>query len=195
MNSATARRTAPVLLGILCASGMGMTRFGPAPLGEASQAAETGKSGQVLLGGANSLEEAHGDWRVACSLQNGQKRCTLSQQVMDKNSRQRILAIELTAPAPDRAEGMLVLPFGLTLDKGITLQVDEAAAGPTLRFRTCLPAGCVVTVAFDAKAIAALEAGTVLVVKATGDNAQEIPFGVSLKGFASALDRTAALAK
>lgn len=150
--------------------------------------------GQALPGGANSLQEAHGDWRVACSQQNGQKFCTLSQQLVDKDTGQRILAIELSA-GPNKSDGTLVLPFGLALDKGVTLQVDEAAASPTLRVRTCLPAGCIVPVAFDAKSIADLKTGTTLTVKATGDNAGEVAFKVSLKGFASAFDRTAALAR
>ena len=175
------RRSAAALLGIVC--------------GAAVLTAQAGSANQALPGGANSIQEAHGDWRVACSQQGAQKVCTLSQQLMDRDSRQRILAIELNAPASTQVEGTLVLPFGLALEKGITLQIDESAAGPTLRFRTCLPAGCVVSLTFDAKALAALKSGTTLTVKATGDNAQEIPFTISLRGFASAIDRTAALAK
>lgn len=188
-------RTALALAGIICASIVTAAGSRAEGLGEATEVAQAGGATPTLPGGANSLQEAHGDWRVACAQQNGQKLCTLSQQLMDKDSRQRILAIELSAPAPDKAEGTLVLPFGLALDKGIMLQVDEAAAGPPLRFRTCLPAGCVVTVIFDAKTIAALRTGTTLTVKAVGDNTQEISFGVSLKGFASAFDRTSTLAK
>jgi len=181
-------------LGILCAAaavaaGPRLDRHKTGP------DAATGTANQTLPGGADSLQEAHGDWRVACVHHDGQKQCSLSQQVMDKDSRQRILAIELTTPSPGQAEGTLVLPFGLALDKGVTLQVDDAAAGPTLRFRTCLPAGCVVAVTFDAKAVAALRTGTTLTVKATGENTQEVSLGVSLKGFASALDRIVALAK
>jgi invasion protein IalB len=157
--------------------------------------ASTAGAGQTLPKGASSLQETHGDWRVACEQPNGQKRCTLSQQLVDTDSRQRILAIELTVPAVNQADGTLVLPFGLAIDKGITLQVDEAADGPTQRFRTCLPAGCVVTATFDAKTIGALRTGTTLTVKAVGDNGQEISFRLSLKGFGSAFDRTAELVK
>ena len=174
-------RIAFALVGIICGSGV--------------CGGQADRANQALPGGANSLQEAHGDWRVACSQPSGQKVCTLSQQLMDKDTHQRILAIELGAPASNQVEGTLVLPFGLALDKGITLQVDESAAGPMLRFRTCLPAGCIVTATFDVKTIAALKAGTTLTVRATGDNAQEIPFTISLRGFASAIERTAALAR
>jgi invasion protein IalB len=182
-------------LGILCASRVISAQPRLARQGHASEVEPAGSANQTLPGGADSLQEAHGDWRVACVHHDGQKQCSLSQQVMDKDSRQRILAIELTTPSPGQAEGTLVLPFGLALDKGVTLQVDDAAAGPTLRFRTCLPAGCVVAVTFDAKAVAALRTGTTLTVKATGENTQEVSLSVSLKGFASALDRIVALAK
>jgi invasion protein IalB len=184
--------TALALAGIVCASRVIAAASGAEGLGEATGVAQVGAH-QTLPGGASSLQEAHGDWRVACA-QNGRTLCTLSQQLMDRDSRQRILAIELSVPAPNKAEGTLLLPFGLSLDKGVVLQIDEAA-GPTLRFRTCLPAGCVVTVMFDEKAIAALRSATTLTVKAVGDDTQEISFGVSLKGFASAFDRTSTLAK
>lgn len=150
---------------------------------------------QTLPGGATSLQEMHGDWRVACAQQNGQKVCALSQQQTDKDTHQLLLAIELNAPAINKAEGTLILPFGLTLDRGVTLQIDEAAAGPTLHFRTCLPVGCLVGLAFDPTTVALLRKGTTLTVRATADGGQGAAFKISLNGFSSALDRTAALAK
>jgi invasion protein IalB len=150
---------------------------------------------QPLPGDATSLQEMHGDWRVACAQQNGRKVCALSQQQTDPKTRQLLLAIELNAPAIDKAEGTLILPFGLALDKPITLQVDNAATGPALHVRTCLPVGCLVSVAFDPKAVAQLRSGTTLTVSATDDGGQGAAFKISLTGFSSALDRTAALAK
>lgn len=179
-TSSTAWRVTLALLGIVFVASV--------------HSARAGNDNQALPGGANPLQEAHGDWRVACSEQNGHNACALSQQLLDRDSRQRILAIELNAPASGQVDGTIVLPFGLSLEKGVTLHVDESAAGPALRFRTCLPAGCIVVVSFDATAIAALKTATTITVKATGDNAQALAFPISLRGFASAIDRTAALA-
>jgi invasion protein IalB len=91
-------------------------------------------------------------------------------------------------------EGVLILPFGLAVDKPVALQIDE---GPTQtgRFSTCLPAGCLVPVAFDPSTVASLKKGTTLKVKAIAVNGQNTAFTISLKGFASAIDRTAALVK
>jgi invasion protein IalB len=96
--------------------------------------------------------------------------------------------------ATGESSAPLVLPFGLAVTKPATLQVDEGATMP-LSIRTCLPIGGVVSLTFEAAAVKALKSGTVLNVKTTADNAQESAFRISLKGFASALDRTAALSK
>ncbi|MGA2793927.1 MAG: invasion associated locus B family protein [Roseiarcus sp.] len=149
----------------------------------------------ALPGGANSLQETFENWTVACVLQDAAKRCALSQQQADQQSRQRVLAIELNAFSTDKVDGVLVLPFGLALDSGVTLQVDDAPAGPTLRFRTCLPVGCIVPLSFDARFVAALRKGAALKVNAFADGGKDAAFTVSLKGFPAALDRATALAK
>ena len=149
----------------------------------------------ALPGGASSVQETFESWVVACVQDGSAKRCALSQQQTDQQSHQRVLAIELSAASGDKVEGALVLPFGLALDRGVTLQVDESPAGPTLRFRTCLPAGCVVPLSFDAKLLAALRKGAALKVNAVADNGKDTVFTISLKGFPAALDRTASLAK
>ena len=149
-----------------------------------------------LPGGASSLQETFDNWTVACVQQAAAKRCSLSQQQNDAQSHQRVLAIEFMAPAADQLEGTLVLPFGLALDHGVTLQIDDGPASPSQKFRTCLPVGCLVPFAFDAKTIATLRKGANLKVAAlaAGDG-KEANFTISLKGFPAALDRTAALAK
>jgi invasion protein IalB len=185
--------------GIVPAVEAAQARRSGAPAGRsaapAGRSAAPAQGTQPLPGGANSLQEMHGDWRVTCADQNGKKVCALSQQQTDKDSHQLLLAVELNAPAIDKAEGTLILPFGLALERPVTLQIDDAAAGPTLRFRTCLPVGCLVSLAFDPKTVALLRKGTTLTVNATADGGQGAAFKISLNGFASALDRTFALAK
>jgi invasion protein IalB len=149
----------------------------------------------MQAGDATSLQEMHGDWRVACAQQNGRKVCALSQQQTDKNTHQLLLAMELKTPAIDKVEGMLILPFGLALDRPVTLQIDEAAVAPALHFRTCLPVGCLVDLAFDPPTVALLRKGTTLTVRAIADGGQGAVFAISLNGFSSALDRLAALEK
>ena len=87
------------------------------------------------------------------------------------------------------------MPFGLALSSGATLQIDDKPAGQPLPFRTCLPVGCVVPVSFEAPTLALLRVGGAIKIKAVTDGGQDAPFSISLKGFASAFDRVAALAK
>ena len=79
------------------------------------------------------------------------------------------------------------LPFGLDLEKGITIAVDEGQQGASLRFRTCLPQGCMASLSFAADVTDALRRGGVLKVGAIADGGAPMRF----KGFASALARRA----
>lgn len=148
----------------------------------------------TLPGGASSLNETYRDWRVVCALQAGAKRCVLS-QVQMQQSGQRVLAIELNALAGSTVAGVLVLPFGLSLDAGVAFQIDEKLTVQPMRFRTCLPSGCLVAVSFDAPMVVALRTGTALKIRATADDGAAAPFSISLQGFATALDRAAMLSR
>jgi len=159
------------------------------------QANQASNASRQLPQEATSVQEIYENWTVGCAQRDGKKVCTLSQQQMDKDSRQRALAFELTAVAPEKAEGSLLLPFGLAVDREVVLQVDGGALSSPLHFRTCVPAGCLVTLAFDVRAITGLKGGNALTVKTTADGGQPITFTLALKGFSSAFDRTAALLK
>ncbi len=162
----------------------------PAP--QRFEIAQAQIGGSTLPGGASSLNETYRDWRVACVQQGTTKQCAMSQAQAQQNG-QRVLAIELGAPAGDDVTGTLVLPFGLALDPGVTFQIDETPAMAPVRFRTCVPAGCLVNISFDAATIAALRVGANLKIKATADGGATAPFSVSLQGFGTALDRLTAL--
>lgn len=146
-------------------------------------------SSSSLPGGASSLQETYQDWRVACRLIEATKRCALSQQQARQDG-QRVLAIELQAGADNGVTGNLILPFGLLLDAGVTLQIDEQPAMAPLPFRTCLPAGCAVPITLDQAEVDALRAGTTLNLTAkAGDTEQDLALAISLNGFSTALDR------
>ncbi|MDW6023141.1 invasion associated locus B family protein [Mesorhizobium sp. BAC0120] len=145
-----------------------------------------------MPGGASSLQETYQDWRLACQTATPQHICSLSQQ-QTQQSGQRILAIELRKDGNNGLSGNLILPFGLLLDAGVILQIDDGQKRAPLRFSTCLPAGCVVPLSFDAEYIAALQSGTVLHVRVQSADAKELGLSISLKGFSAGLDRLQAL--
>ena len=162
-------------------------------LAQAATTPAAGTAASTLPGGASALQETYDDWQVACGQQGNVKRCAMVQQQISKENRQRVLDIELW-PAGDKLQGALMLPFGLALDQGVTLQVDDGTPGQPLHFRTCLPGGCVVPLSFDARSLAPLLHGTVLKVKAVVDGGGIAPFNISLKGFSGAYNRALALA-
>ncbi len=148
----------------------------------------------ALPGGAQAINETFQDWTVSCVSPEGSKRCSISQQQADAKTRQRLLAVELQ-PKGEKVEGVMVLPFGILIDKGVTLKVGDTSLG-SLRFKTCLPQGCIVPFSLDAKSLSLLRADTApLAVNAFNDANQPLTFSVSLKGFGQALDRAASLAR
>lgn len=163
------------------------TVFAQAPAAPAQQGA--------LPGGATSLRETFDDWQVACVSQGTGKRCALGQEQFGQN-RQRVLAIEVTPGDNNSLNGTLVMPFGLLFDPGITMQLDDKPFGKPLRIRTCVPAGCLVPLQFDAATSNALRAGSTLKLSAMpSESTTPVNFSISLKGFPAGLTRTVALAK
>ena len=119
----------------------------------------------------------------------------IAQTQVNRHNGQRVLAIELAAIEGDNAaSGTLVLPFGLNLDQGVALSIDESEILPPLRFSTCLPAGCLVPLTFNQDVMLAMWVGSVLNVStAAHGSGQELGFSISLSGFTSALARVAVL--
>lgn len=147
-----------------------------------------------LPGGAQSLNEEHGDWTVSCRVGDSRKLCVMSQNLADAQSGQPMLSIELATPAVDHAEGMLLLPFGLRLADGAVLKVDGNAVGGNWPFLTCIASGCLVPVAFDASQVSALRAGKELVISGfAAGGAAPVEMKVSLNGFSRAANRSVEL--
>lgn len=139
----------------------------------------------------DAIRETHGDWIVSFAVNDaGQKFCVIAQEHFNKQTRQRMLGVELRS----NHGGTLILPFGLTLSKGVSLQVDEEEPFDTLPFRTALPVGCMVELDFDAGIIGKLKKGKSLRVNAVAnDTGREIAFSISLRGFSAAFARMEAL--
>lgn len=149
------------------------------------------KSG--LPGGATSLQESYQDWNLTCQSSTSAVACAVSQQQTQQNG-QRVMAVELRRNGDGTLAGNLVLPFGLLLDAGATLQIDDGQALEALRFSTCVPAGCIVPLSLGEETVAALRAGSVLKIKVRSTDQKDVVLPVSLKGLAPALDRLGVLA-
>jgi len=147
-----------------------------------------------LPSGATSLQEIFEDWWVAYHVVEMSTLCFISQQQTQNG--QRFLTIELHIGSNETVTGGLVLPFGLLLEAGLSLQVDNQPALPVLRFRTCLSVGCVVPLALDAATLCNMRTGTALkIIGKDSKTNEDVPFTVSLDGFSAALDRVGVLSR
>ena len=145
--------------------------------------------------GPSSLTETYEDWRVVCTQQNETRQCAFSQQQRQQNGR-TVLAIELVPAKNGTLSGTLLLPFGLALDKGVALALDDAPPAAALPFKTCLPSGCIAPLTLSAATAKSYRTGTAIkLTMAASDTGKPVTLSISLKGFGPALDRTIALSK
>ena len=165
------------------ASGQGQVQVSKAP------GAQIGP----LPNGASQLSETYGDWTLVCTA--GAKACTLSQALVNKEG-QRAFLIELRVAKDGASEGTIMMPFGLKLEAGVLLKLDDRDLGQGLRFSTCVAQGCVLPVNFPIAGMNAIRQGKALAVSAANiSDGQLMTFGVSLNGFAVAVDRAIQVAK
>ncbi|CAD5271972.1 Invasion protein IalB, involved in pathogenesis [Bosea sp. 21B] len=148
-----------------------------------------------LPNGASAVNEVYGDWTVDCRINDGQKLCLLTQSQGDSRTNQRVFAIELRAPKDGRAEGTILMPFGVKLENGAVLKLDEKDLGQGLRFSTCVPAGCLLPISFPTVATDAIKGGKTLTAAALNLSSNDVvSFNIALNGFGPALDRLVQLA-
>jgi invasion protein IalB len=146
----------------------------------------------AMPNGASTVQETYQDWRVACNLRDKAPACVISQDQTQQNG-QRLLAVEMQMRPDGSAIATFLLPFGIVLDSGVTPNVDDQPPLKPMRFRTCLPTGCIALLAIDSATLTKLRTGSRLNLKVTADADKPLSFQVSLHGFSAALDRVAAL--
>jgi invasion protein IalB len=146
-------------------------------------------SAAQLPNGASSISEIYGDWAVDCRLADGRKQCRVIQIQNNSQTNQRLLEVEFRIPEDGRMDGTILLPFGLKLDPGARLKLDDETLGGGLRFLTCVPAGCLLPVSFSMTGVDAMKNGKILTVTSLNLTNEIIAFNVPLDGFAAAIAR------
>ncbi len=168
----------------------------PAPANQKFAAQSAAAPTAQLPNGASSINETYGDWTVNCRLLEGQKQCLLLQAQGDTQTKQRIFEIQLRTPKDGKTDGTILMPFGLKLDSGAMLSLDDKDLGQGLHFSTCTPQGCLLPVSLQTVTIEAMKKGKKLTVASLNlNNGEVVAFKISLEGFATASARVAELAK
>ena len=94
-----------------------------------------------------------GDWQVRCFSVQSPNPCDLFWQQVDPRSGQRMAAISIAyAPNVDRHLVVIIVPLGVSLPKGLTVQTDSYTS-PLMHYRMCSREGCFVQVAPDSSLI------------------------------------------
>lgn len=162
-----------------------------APLHPKPVAHDISKLEYRLPDGVTALNETYQDWRVSCQKLEAGPRCALVQQLADEKSHQKILTLQFE-PEKDKIASLVVMPFGLALSKGISINADGGQV-VSVPFSTCMPNGCLVPFSLTRDQFFSLQAAKKLEIKASTPKDQNVILVVSSKGLKEASARLAAM--
>lgn len=91
---------------------------------------------------------------------------------------------------PGRNQATVVLPLGIGVRESIPMLLDDRFIA-LVPIETCLPAGCILTVALPPPMVAVLRTANTLKFLAPTPNGQTIPFAVPVSGFGDAYQKVA----
>ncbi|XYD07317.1 invasion associated locus B family protein [Methylobacterium sp. NMS12] len=144
--------------------------------------------------GASTVSESYGDWTMTCTRPSDKVTCIVAQAQGDSRTGRRKFGFELQTPANGRAEGIVLMPFGLAIEPGVTFKLDEQTLGKGAPYTTCSAEGCIVAISFPTLALDGMRTAKALTVtgeKAGGTDPATVT--VPLTGFSQAFDRAVAL--
>ncbi|WP_171180651.1 invasion associated locus B family protein [Ruegeria sp. HKCCD8929] len=145
-------------------------------------------SGPVFAQSDKTTSTRFENWTVNCAEAEGQRQCAMSQSLNLQNQPGLLLRMELQRGPEGGAAGVVVVPFGLDITKGISLSID---GGPrwNLPMRTCQNFGCVIPITVGPAIVEEMkQSGTIQVSLYTLDGGKTLDVPVSLTGFTAAFD-------
>ena len=144
--------------------------------------------GAASAAAQNPHGNIHDSWRVRCNTPTGAPAaCQIFQNIIVKESGQPVLKIAIGFSEDGKtAVGIVVLPLGIFLPSGLTLQVDEGQVYE-MAIEICGKNGCRVRFSFNDNLLNLFRRGNVARVTFFGGDRKPIRVPVSLKGFTAAL--------
>ncbi len=144
--------------------------------------------------GASSVSESYGDWTVSCVRPEAKVNCIVVQSQGDSKTGRRKFGFELSVPKDGRSDGVILMPFGLAIDPGVTFKLDEQALGKGAPYSACTGDGCLVPISFPTLATDGMRNAKTLTITGQKSGTNEpAPIVVPLVGFPQAFDRAVAL--
>ena len=132
-----------------------------------------------------------GDWRVHCNASEGAPSvCIMVQEVVFKKTGKRILQFVIRyAQNADTLIGDIILPLGIYLPAGVTMQIDKGQVFE-IPVELCTDGrmrGCRARFSFDAALLAKSKAGDKANIVFQDSRQTSVPVPVSLAGFTAGL--------
>lgn len=162
----------------------------PAPTAPAQQAPAPEGPAQPEL---ELTERQIQDWMVRCGRPEGQEQevCEMQQQQVDSDDRTVMAVAVGRVPGTSNVGLLILLPLGILLPAGVTMQIDGGAAIP-LEVERCEREGCRIERILEPDLLNRLKAGTKATVffQAVDPQGKRQRLGVpiSLLGFTAALN-------
>lgn len=164
------------------------------PAAEAAPAAASAPAHAVWPAGASAVTESYGDWSMTCTHPGEKITCIVAQSQGDSQTGRRKFGIELQTPKDGRSEGIVLMPFGLSIEPGIAFKLDEQTLGKGAPYTACAQDGCFVPISFPTLALDGMRtAKKLFVIGHKAGSSDDATITVPLEGFAQALDRAVAL--
>ncbi|BAU91966.1 invasion associated locus B family protein [Methylorubrum populi] len=163
-----------------------------APSGTVLEPAAASGSAQWPAG-ASSVSESYGDWTMNCNRAEARTDCVIIQSQGDRRTGKRLFSFELRPPKEGKSEGLILMPFGLQIEPGVSFKLDDRQLGKGAPFSFCVTDGCLVPVSLPTLATDTMKTATNLTISATKPDAKEPTIiTVPLSGFAAAFARASA---
>ncbi|MGE7153815.1 invasion associated locus B family protein [Methylorubrum rhodesianum] len=163
-----------------------------APSGTVLEPAAASGSAQWPAG-ASSVSESYGDWTMNCNRAEARTDCVIIQSQGDRRTGKRLFSFELRPPKAGKSEGLILMPFGLQIEPGVSFKLDDRQLGKGAPFSFCVSDGCLVPVSLPTLATDTMKTATNLTISATKPDAKEPTIiTVPLSGFAAAFARASA---
>ena len=137
-----------------------------------------------------------GDWQVRCFGVQNPNPCDAFWQRTDPRTGERMVTISVAyAPSADRHMIVVIVPLGISIPKGLTIQTDTYTS-PVMRYRMCSREGCFVQLVVDNAMIESLaKSGPDAKLNIAADDGKVYSLPLSLKGFSGAHDEMVSDAK
>jgi invasion protein IalB len=180
-----------VILAVVLVVGVlaGVYAYRSSDSAEAAPAAGTADS-SASASATPSVKPGESLWKKRCESDKDEPgKCEAFQLVTETKTQKRFMEVAFGYPEKgDQASVVIILPLGVMVAAGGTLQADSDKDGKKFPIVTCVPAGCVGRFKLDADFVTRLKGAKALTVGMYGGDGKPLNVKLPLDGFKDAIE-------